>query len=158
MPHAHAHAHGTPTFVTGPASPLGRATGRSLRPRAGARDRAAGKSAAAGSSAAGAGGAAAGDDMGEEYEVELGMKRRWPGGSSAGGAGGAAGGAGVVELAPPGEGLEHGMDVEGMGMEGWDGIGERPFKRVTRRAAQGGADGAAAGGGAGDGGAAEAHR
>ncbi|GAA5890288.1 hypothetical protein JCM8208_002767 [Rhodotorula glutinis] len=150
-PHSHA-----PAFVTGPASPLSRAPGRSLRPRPGARDRAAGKPAATAAGSAAAAGAAGGDDMGEEYEVELGMKRRWPGGSAGGGGGGGAapGDGEVVELAPPGEGLEQGMDVEGMGMEGWDGIGERPFKRVTRRAAA--ADGAA--GGAGEGGAGEPHR
>lgn len=63
------------------------------------------------------------------------MKRRW---AAAGMPSGVAGGDSesaheVVELDGRGAGEDEstGMDVEPL-MEGWDGVGERPFKRVAR--------------------------
>ncbi|BGP36885.1 hypothetical protein JCM10449v2_000787 [Rhodotorula kratochvilovae] len=132
-------------FLSGPASPLGPGTGsraRALRPSRGGSTRGSKPpSGAATPVAASAGGVSVGMGMGEEYGFEVGMKRRWLPGAASGAAGTQAGAEEVVELPHPSVGaggtsggMDEGMDVEGM-MEGWDGVGERPLKRVARRGA-----------------------
>ncbi|BGO96799.1 hypothetical protein NBRC10513v2_000735 [Rhodotorula toruloides] len=131
-----------PTFLSAQTTPLARERpGRALRSRNSSRGGSAsvgGSKAASGTSTPvstpGAGAGAAGVGAAEEEEIEhlgAGIKRRWASSAGSGPAGS------VVELSPPppdpassGEG---GMEVEPMAdMEGWDGRGERPLKRVTR--------------------------
>ncbi|GAA5863651.1 hypothetical protein JCM1840_000092 [Sporobolomyces johnsonii] len=133
-----------------PLSPLARSASshpRSLRSRNSSR----GKATSVGTSGAatplplaGAAGAGAADDS-AEVELGLGMKRRWG-----------------IPAAPADEVLEvqnvqeatsdeesgherggsEGMDMD---MEGWDGVGERPYKRLTR-SSRSSAQGSTAGG------------
>lgn len=137
----------TPSQTT---SPLSR-PGRALRSRNSSRGASASASAGGSKSASGAstpGASAAGADGGAAGEEGIehlgaGIKRRWA-------AAGAAAADSVVELSPPppeepavgAEGSR--MEVEPMAdMEGWDGRGERPLKRVTRTPRHSGMGGAA---------------
>ncbi|GAA5831821.1 hypothetical protein JCM11251_003898 [Rhodosporidiobolus azoricus] len=145
-----------PTFSLGrasagggapPASPLTRPSShsRSHRSRTNLRGS---KSGTATPSGTGAGGM---DGEGDGINLSAGMKRRWGVAGVAGTVGGARAVSpanGVVELpAMAGEGGA--MEVEAMmDMEGWDGVGERPYKRLTRTARGSGAS-TPAGGGAG---------
>ncbi|BGP29017.1 hypothetical protein JCM10296v2_000753 [Rhodotorula toruloides] len=143
-----------PTFLstpmTGQTTPLARERpGRALRSRNSSRSGSAsvgGSKSASGTSTpvstpgAGVGAGVAGADEEEIEHLGAGIKRRWASTAGSGPAGS------VVELSPPppepvaGEG---GMEVEPMAdMEGWDGRGERPLKRVTRTPRNSGMGGA----------------
>ncbi|BGP21812.1 adenine deaminase [Rhodotorula toruloides] len=132
-----------PTFLSVPTTnqtaPLAR-PGRALRTRNSSRGTStSGSKAASGTStpvSTASVGAGAGVGDAEEEVVEhlgAGIKRRWVAPVAGGGPAGS-----VVELSPPppepvSAGGEEGIEVEPMAdMEGWDGMGERPTKRVTR--------------------------
>ncbi|GJN91775.1 hypothetical protein Rhopal_004798-T1 [Rhodotorula paludigena] len=166
-PLSHAHAAHNPSALfhhsaSGPPSPLARSHGRGTlhRSRTSSRggSRAVSGAATPVSIAAGESGAGGADGAGEgAYEgFEVGMKRRWIGGAAAGAA---APDEEVIELRSEAhDGADSaaggGMDVEPMAdLDGWDGIGERPLKRVTRtaRGAFGGRGGGTEHGGGGGG-------